>query len=111
LRRPISLQWRLICLFPDSSAIDPCLLLAILNSDVFWTLIRHRAPTMGRGQHIYRAAVLKNIPIPIHPSNNSILQQISSLVGQLMYEPLRSQTRRSLQSEIDQLISQLYGVM
>ena len=100
-----------ICLFPDSSAVDPRLLLAILNSGVFWTLIRHWAPTMGREQHVYRAAVMKNIPIPIHQSSNPVLQQISSLAGRLMDEPLRSQTRRNLQSEIDKLVATLYGAM
>ena len=72
--------------------------------------IRRRSPTMGRGQHVYRAAVLKTVPLPVGESNNA-RPEITELAKQMMNHPLGSHERRNLLSEIDKLVASLYGVM
>jgi len=99
-----------ICLFPEPSVLDPYLFLAILNSGTFWTLIRHRAPTMGRGQHVYRAAVLKTLPIPVGESNGDH-EKIARLVKQMLTNHVNNHERQNLLLEIDKLVAALYGVM
>ena len=99
-----------VCLLPDEAVVNPLLLLGILNSKTFWMLIRHRCATMGREQHIYRAAVLKTVPLPVGESNNA-LAEIIELAKQMMNDPLGSHDRRNLLSETDKQVATLYGVM
>ncbi|MCH8828966.1 MAG: hypothetical protein IID45_05250 [Planctomycetes bacterium] len=99
-----------VCLFPDQITLDPYLLLGILNSKTFWMFIRHHSPTMGRGQYVYRAAMLKTVPLPVSDLNDDHAE-ITELAKQIMNDPLGSHKRRNLLSEIDKLVATLYAVM
>lgn len=99
-----------LCLFPDQKTLDRYLLLGILNSKTFWMFIRHRAPTMGRGQHVYRAAVLKTVPFPVGESKDAH-EKITELAKQMTNDPLDSHERRILLPEIDKLVRALYRVI
>ncbi len=99
-----------VCLFPDQITFDPYLLLGILNSKTFWMFIQHRSPTMGRGQHVYRTAVLKTVPFPVGDSNDAC-KKITELAKHMMTGRFVGRERRNLLSEIDKQVAIFYGVM
>lgn len=65
---------------------------------------------MGRGQHVYRAAVLKTVPFPAGELSGTH-ERITELVKHTMTDRLGSRERRNLLSEIDKLVATLFGVM
>ena len=96
-------------------------LIAILNSSVIGYWIKLSAATLGDGS--YGAKIyIENSPIlPITPQNQPLVSQIESLVDQILtitmqpdYDPDSStestQKVKSLESQIDRLVYQLYGL-
>ncbi|MGC8872711.1 MAG: TaqI-like C-terminal specificity domain-containing protein, partial [Caldimicrobium sp.] len=97
------------------------ILLAILNSKMGDFLLLNFTRLSTLGQYAYGAKdALEQIPLPpITPQNQHIVQQIESLVNQILnltqsddYEtnPAKQNQVKELEAQIDQLVYQLYGL-
>jgi len=98
------------------------LLTGLLNSKVSQWYIRNISSNLGKSGMSLSKEFVEQIPIPpITPQNQPLVSQIESLVDQILeitrqpdYDPGSSteatQKVKSLESQIDQLVYQLYGL-
>jgi hypothetical protein len=95
-----------------TDTVDPYWLLRVLNSSVFWMFVKHNAPTMGEGRHVYRIQVLRRFPLalPYSPKERASGARISPMVERALRSDLNVHGRRKMAARIDQLVCDLYGV-
>lgn len=87
-------------------------LIAVLNSDIIGYWIKLSAATLGEGSYGAKIYV-ENSPIPpITPQNQSIVQQIETLVDQILAQKQSNPDAdiSVLEHQIDQLVYKLYSL-
>jgi hypothetical protein len=101
-----------IILSPVGRCVDPFVLLGILNSEIVWTYIRNRMPVVGADRYACRVGTLRRLPVPLPQANNRArtCEIIGSLARQILMDDLRAGPRSRLQTRLDRLVGQLYGV-
>ena len=94
----------------DNSGIDLKVLLGILNSKLIEFYLHKVAPVKQGGYFSYGATVLENIPLnyPVATIKDNILELVEQIISSLKCNPSADTT--ALESEIDRLVYQLYGL-
>ncbi len=92
--------------------IDPFFLLGVLNSQLFRTYVRHRAPSVRFGGHALRIHMLRGFPLALPHGKDKV--RIQSQIAQRSRELLvKTTTRHSPRvggPVLDQLVWRLYGM-
>ncbi|MBW8001316.1 MAG: N-6 DNA methylase [Planctomycetes bacterium] len=101
-----------ILIYPDENIINSYFLLAVLNSNVFWTWAQHRMPTLGLGWRSYRVSIFRKfpIPVPLDDKDNQLFESVINLAGKLLKTKPNNQDRASILSAIDNKVCELYGI-
>ncbi len=86
--------------------VDPWLLLAILNSNVFWRYIQMTMPTMGHGRHVLRLERVKEVPLPPRALWTGADAQHAAELAQLSCES----SADADQLRVNAAIERLYGI-
>ena len=95
----------------NATLVDPCYLLGICNSSVFWAFVKHKMPTMGIGRHAIRLERLRQFPIVLpSPENQSLVQSIVTSVRSLLADSPSLPECKRVMAEIDHLVCRLYGL-
>lgn len=90
--------------------IDPHLLLAIFNSNVFYKWACHNMPSLGNGWRSFRIGKIREFPIPIKNFNNQgIVREVIDMVHTLMSKYLGFEDEKKIRTEIDKRICFLYS--
>jgi adenine-specific DNA-methyltransferase len=99
-----------LLLAADPRQVDPCYLLGVLNSRVFWFFVRQTMPTMGHGRHVLRRSALRHFPLVVSNLSRGGQQQVAEAVRGLLAEGLAQADRLQRLTEVEQLVAELYGI-
>jgi len=101
-----------VVLTSRSGMLDSYCLLGIVNSKVFTRYVSLTMPKTNVGRYSLRLSRLRWFPVP-DPTSGTVQepsQAISSLVRDLLQQPLRRPPSRGLLTSIDRQVAGLYGV-
>ena len=91
-----------------NNLIDPWLLLAILNSTLFWRYVQMTAPTMGHGRHALRINQVKLFPLPQRTSWLNNDSQHAAKIAKIIMNSPNTKEKEQYQRDMNAIINQLY---
>ena len=100
-----------LVVLPEPGFICPYYLLAILNSDGFWSFAERQMPAMGIGRRVYRITALRGFPLVMPDGQNETAgQRISDLSKALLDGTQDSRAGKEMRLQIDDLVRQVYSI-
>lgn len=96
---------------PNALIIDPYYLLGVCNSNVFWTFVQHRMPTMGIGRHTLRLDRMRRFPL-VEPDaqNEALVQNIAAEARRLLANSCSTAERSAIKTDIDRMVRDIYKI-
>ncbi|ETD25677.1 Eco57I restriction-modification methylase domain-containing protein [Helicobacter canis] len=86
-------------------------MLGILNSKVFWFFITHTSASLSGKSYRITPNYLTGFSIPcIDSSNQHLYEQITELVRQILESKKQSKDTQELESKLDKMVYELYGL-
>lgn len=94
------------------AGIDPFFLLGVLNSQLFSTYVRYRAPTVRFGGHALRIHMLRGFPLamPHGKDRTDLGNQIARRSRELLPKRAAQRSPQIADPVLDQLVWRLYGI-